>query len=485
MTMRQGRNFHSSFEPPCINTRELSTSPQRDSLHNPASPIFKRNFGTLPGRNTNGIATVPPLSPKAVATLPPTHVLEIIPPELEPGSSFTPAPESTAPSFTCEPVRPISPGDAKTPRAARDFHEQFAGKDYEVQIVKTCGRTTKEIDPSVREHNDSPEHINLYTLESGEKMHVFFKRIPENPAARYMSYLIKSTPIHSTSESLEAEIKHKNGEEYVVFDYKGLGEYEFNAVCIGHPVTDLCTDPKLTYVGVLLKSHDDPVFQNKLYLDYIRNLQTASDITQNGGNFLATANNIVIRKVDSNGDRDDDDIYAPMLFLREIGVDAYEFHAYVRENDGIKVDVSNTEQYVAIHSLTVPDNKFDYSQLVEANPNYLDAMHGYHRVTIGKLFPTATKPRMCVFLSNRDDTEKEVVEIRVSKLTDELYNLIKEKTNHESPDDDSTFKIEQHSVTELTAIIRQIKERQGAELEKHIDTAYEKNQEVYDFIMER
>ena len=256
-------------------------------------------------------------------------------------------------------------------------------------------------------------------------------------------------------------------------------------MCINSPSTDPSAQPDRIYVGVLLKSHDDPVFQNKLYLDYIRNLQTASDITQNGGNFLATENNIVIRKVDSNGNRDEDDTYAPKLFFREKGVDAYEFHAYVRENDGIKVDVSNTDQFAVIHSFTVPDNKFDYTELVDMNIEHLDAAKGDHRVSMGTLFPTATKTRMRVVLNNSGGTQKEVVEIRVSKLTDELYNLIKEKPNHASPDDDSIFDIEQHSVKELTTIIRQIKARQGAELEKHIDTAYEKNQEVYDFIMER
>jgi len=115
----------------------------------------------------------------------------------------------------------------------------------------------------------------------------------------------------------------------------------------------------------------------------------------------------------------------------------------------------------------------------------LDAANGGHRVTMGNLFPTATKTRMRVVLNNSGGTQKEVVEIRVSKLTDELYNLIKEKPNHASPDDDSIFDIEQHSVKELTTIIRQIKERQREELDKHFEITNDKDQEVYDFIMER
>jgi len=375
-----------------------------------------------------------------------------------------------------------------TAPAVGAFREQFENEQYCVQIYKKLeGRERKEIDPADRKCRKAPPDRHLYALDDGDTMYVYCRG---HSTAVCMSYLTENTaPILSEPAELPKYVYGKVTEQLAVFRYRPLGAYKFNAVCIESPGTDPGAPPDRIYVGVLLKSHDDPVFQNKLHLGYIHNLQNARDITRTGGISLKTAN-IAIRRVDSGGERHNHDKYPEMLFFRPIPpendeVDEYELHAYVRENDGITVEISNTEQYVDIQHRTVPDHGFEYDTEVGFTYHDLNRDSGGDRVLIGHLFPEKTHTKVSILLLDEEPTTIEFVTVKVSKVSDELYQLILDKKQHADAHDDYVFDMDKCSLKELADIRVQIKNRQAEELTEYFNTSDDMQRNVCEFITER
>jgi len=353
-----------------------------------------------------------------------------------------------------------------TKQTTTDAHniqqEQPKNQPYTVKIfIHRDSEVPEEINSSHRLCTTDRGNRSLYTLEEGEKMHV---TCGETFTIECMSYLTDHTnPINCTAEHM-AHHTDPASPKTIVIKYQELDQYPFNAVCIRPDANK--NDADVFYVGVLLKSYDDAAFQNKLYLDYIENVHVAEDITRNGGLFT-TLTNVVIRKVDSNGDGYNETSLPEVLFVRkyyrrEDRAEFYEFYAYVSEDNGISVEFKN-KGYIIVEHWTRPDNSFAYDSMDLTNTNLFMTETDENRVLIDKLFP---KKNTCLEINVYSKTVKivENIVVRVLKVSGKFLEAVKNRKNPVKQDHGHEIDVDNCTFSELTNIFREIKAKQSNEL---------------------
>jgi hypothetical protein len=386
---------------------------------------------------------------------------------------ISPSPPTSTPlqqnSFALSPAVPngIAGPVAKSKEILDRYHkfdDQFQDEPFQVRIVNE--ENSKTIDPSHRRCKNDRGKTHLFTLEEGEKLYVICK---DNFSIKCMSYLTENTkPVDSTTEDINKYV-HAPIQNAIVIEYKKLDEYKFNAACIISTTKDSNTSD-MVYVGILLKSYGDPVFENKLYLDYIENVHATQDITSAAGMFTLLTN-VVIRNVDSEGNRIGETLSPEMLFVDITSGDnhtEYKFHAYVRDNNGISVELGRKKSTIKVLYNSKPDNLFVYKNIINNHKQLFTTDYDDLRVPIDILFPEKTNTLLNIIVTSHDVSITEYISVRVSKVSGKFFDAVKNRSHDEKNDDSREFDIEGYTLPELTSIFQKIKTKKSTEMDKYL-----------------